>query len=55
MKKYGPTSEGVQKFLKEVKDFDGVTGKLAFDKTNDCVKSALYILEVKNGKWTKVK
>ncbi len=55
MKKYGPTSEGVQKFLKEVKGFDGVTGNLGFDKTNDCVKSALYLLEVKNGKWTKVK
>ena len=55
MKKHGPTSEGVQKFLKEVKGFDGVTGKLAFDKTNDCVKGALYLLEVKNGKWTKVK
>ncbi len=55
MKKYGPTSEGVQKFLKEVKDFDGVTGKLSFNKTNDCVKGALYLLEVKNGKWTKVK
>jgi branched-chain amino acid transport system substrate-binding protein len=55
MKKYGPTSEGVQKFLKEVKAFDGVTGKLSFDKTNDCVKGALYILEVKNGKWVKVK
>jgi len=55
MKKHGPTSEGVQKFLKEVKDFDGVTGKLSFDKTNDCVKGALYILEVKDGKYVKVK
>jgi branched-chain amino acid transport system substrate-binding protein len=55
MKKYGPTSEGIQKFLKEMKDYDGVTGKLAFDQKNDCVKSALYLLEIKGGKWVKVK
>jgi len=55
MKKYGPTSEGIQKFMKETKNFDGVTGKLSFDKTNDCVKGALYLLEVKNGKYVKVK
>jgi len=55
MQKYGPDSEGIKKFLKEMKDYDGVTGKLSFDQKNDCVKSALYILEVQNGKWVKVK
>lgn len=55
MKKYGPTSEGIQKSLKEMKDYDGVTGKLSFDKNNDCVKAGVYILEVKNGRWAKAK
>ncbi len=55
MKKNGPTSEGIKKFLGEVKDYDGVTGKLSFDKKNDCVKSALYLLEIKGGKWVKIK
>jgi branched-chain amino acid transport system substrate-binding protein len=55
MKKNGPTSEGIKKFLNEVKDYDGVTGKLSFDQKNDAVKAALHILEVKNGKWVKVK
>ncbi len=55
MKKYGPTSEGIQKFLKEVKDYDGVTCKLSFDKPNDCLKGGVYILEVKDGHWVKAK
>ncbi len=58
MKKDGPTSEGIRKFLKEVKDYDGVTGKLSFDKNNDVVRAGsegVYVLEVKNGKYVKVK
>ena len=58
MKKNGPTSEGIRKFLKEVKDFDGVTGKLSFDQNNDVVRAGsegIYVLEVKNGKYVKVK
>ncbi len=57
MKKNGPTSEGIRKFLKEVKDFDGVTGKLSFDENNDVVRAGskgIYVLEVKNGKYVKV-
>ncbi len=54
MKKYGPTSAGIQKYLKEVKDHDGVTGKLSFDGKNDVVKGGVYILEVKGGKYVKV-
>jgi len=54
MKKYGPTSAGIQKYLKEVKDHDGVTGKLSFDDKNDVVKGGVYILEVKGGKYVKV-
>ncbi|MHB8068647.1 MAG: ABC transporter substrate-binding protein [Desulfobaccales bacterium] len=57
MKKNGPTSEGIRKFLKEAKDFDGVTGKLSFDENNDVVRAGskgIYVLEVKNGKYVKV-
>lgn len=59
MKKYGPTSEGIKKFLDEVKDFDGVTGRLSFDQTHDVVRAGtaagVYIFEIKNGKYVKVK
>ena len=59
MKKNGPTSEGIKKFLNEVKDFDGVTGKLSFDKNNDVVRSGtasgVYLFEIKDGKYVQVK
>ena len=57
MKKNGPTSEGIKKFLKDVKDFDGVTGKLSFDQNNDVMRAGsegIYVLEVKDGKYVKV-
>lgn len=57
IKKNGPTSEGIKKFIKEVKDFDGVTGKLSFDQNNDVLRAGskgIYVLEVKNGKYVKV-
>jgi branched-chain amino acid transport system substrate-binding protein len=58
MQKNGPTSEGIKKFLDEVKDFDGVTGKLSFGKEHDVVRAGtdgVYIVEVKGGKYVKVK
>jgi len=58
MKKSAPTSEGIKKFLNEVKDFDGVTGKLSFDKNNDVVRAgeaSVYLFEIKDGKYVKVK
>jgi len=59
MKKNGPTSDGIKKFLNEVKDYDGVTGRLSFNKTNDVVRSGtesgVYLFEIKNGKYVKVK
>jgi branched-chain amino acid transport system substrate-binding protein len=58
MKKNGPTSEGIKKFLDEMKDFDGVTGKLSFDKTHDVTRAGtlgVYIVEVKGGKYVAVK
>ena len=58
MKKNAPTSEGIKKFLNEVKDFDGVTGKLSFNKENDVVRggeAGVYLFEIKDGKYVKVK
>jgi branched-chain amino acid transport system substrate-binding protein len=58
MKKNGPTSEGIKKYLKDVKDFDGVTGKLSFNDTNDVVRqggAGVYLFEIKDGKYVKVK
>jgi branched-chain amino acid transport system substrate-binding protein len=58
MKKNGPTSEGVKKFLDEMKDFDGVTGKLSFDKTHDVTRAGtlgVYLVEVKGDKYVTVK
>ena len=40
-----------------MKDFDGVTGKLSFDKNHDVVRAGtagVYLLEVKDGKYVKV-
>jgi branched-chain amino acid transport system substrate-binding protein len=58
MKKNGPTSEGIKKYLDNVKDFDGVTGKLSFNKEHDVVRAGtegVYIVEVKGGKYVTVK
>jgi branched-chain amino acid transport system substrate-binding protein len=58
MKKNGPTAEGIKKYLDTMKDFDGVTGKLSFNKEHDVVRSGnagVYIVEVKGGKYVTVK
>jgi branched-chain amino acid transport system substrate-binding protein len=58
MKANGPTSEGIKKYLDNLKDFDGVTGKLSFNKDHDVVRAGsegVYILEVKGGKYVTVK
>jgi branched-chain amino acid transport system substrate-binding protein len=59
IKQNGPTSEGINKFLNSVKDFDGVTGKLSFNKEDDVIRSGteagVYLFEIKNGKYVKVK
>jgi len=58
MKKSGPTADGIKKFLDEMKDFDGVTGKLSFNKEHDVVRAGtdgVYLVEVKGGKYVTVK
>ncbi len=56
--KNGPSAAGIKEYLDNVKDFDGVTGKLSFDKTHDLVRAGtegVYVLEVQNGKYVRVK
>ena len=55
MKKYGPTPDGVKKYLDEVKDYDGVTGKLSFNPEHDVTKGDISLFEIKDGKYVKVK
>ena len=55
IKKYGPTPDGIKKFLDEVKDYDGVTGRLSFNPDHDVVKGEVALFEVKGGKYVKVK
>jgi branched-chain amino acid transport system substrate-binding protein len=55
MKKNGPTPDGIKKYLDEVKDYDGVTGKLSFNPEHDVMKGDISLFEVKNGKYVKVK
>jgi branched-chain amino acid transport system substrate-binding protein len=59
IKQNGPTSEGINKFLSSIKDFDGVTGKLSFNKEDDVIRSGteagVYLFEIKKGKYVKVK
>ena len=58
MKKNGPTAAGIKKYLENVKDFDGVTGKLSFNKTHDVVRAGgpgVYLVEVKGGKYVVIK
>ena len=58
MKKNGPTAEGIKKYLDNMKDFNGVTGKLSFNKDHDVQRAGtegVFIVEVKGGKYVKVK
>ncbi len=58
MKKNGPTAEGIKKYIDTEKDFDGVTGKLSFNKDHDVQRAGtagIYVLEVKDGKYVTVK
>ena len=53
--KKGNDPDAVRAYLDTVKDFDGVTGKLSFDKNGDVIKPGVYIFKVANGKYVKVK
>jgi branched-chain amino acid transport system substrate-binding protein len=51
IKRGGYTREGIQKGLKEIKDFQGVVGKMGFDHGN-VVLLPLRFVKFTNGKWT---
>jgi branched-chain amino acid transport system substrate-binding protein len=50
----GDNADGVRAYLDNVKDFDGVTGKLSFDKNGDVIKQGVYLFKVVKGKYIKV-
>lgn len=49
----GATRENVKKYLDNVKDFDGVTGKTTFDQNGDVIKQAIKFT-VKNGQFINI-
>ena len=51
IKRGGYTREGIQKGLKEIKNFQGVVGKMGFDHGN-VVLLPLRFVKFTNGKWT---
>jgi branched-chain amino acid transport system substrate-binding protein len=55
IEKVGTDPAAIKEYLDNLTDFDGVTGLLSFDENGDVVKGGVYILEVKNGKYVKVK
>jgi branched-chain amino acid transport system substrate-binding protein len=54
IEKKGYNADGIRAYLDTVKDFDGATGKLSFDKDGDVIKQGVYLFEVKKGKYVKV-
>jgi branched-chain amino acid transport system substrate-binding protein len=53
IKRGGYTKEGIQKGLKEIKDYPGVVGKMSFDQGN-VVLLPLRFVKFENGKWTPI-
>ncbi len=55
MKQVGTDPTAIRDYLRSLKDYDGVTGKLSFDDKGDVQKGGIYLFEVQNGKYVKVK
>jgi branched-chain amino acid transport system substrate-binding protein len=53
IKNGGYTKEGIEKGLKQIKDYQGVVGKMSFDKGN-VVLLPLRFVKFENGKWTPI-
>ena len=53
IKRGGYTKEGIIKGLKEIKDFQGVVGKMGFDQGN-VVLLPLRFVQFGNGKWNPI-
>ena len=52
--KKGTDPDAIRSYLDTVKDYDGVTGRLSFDKNGDVIKQGVYLFKVQNGKYVKV-
>jgi branched-chain amino acid transport system substrate-binding protein len=52
--KKGNNADDIRAYLDTVKDFDGVTGKLSFDKEGDVNKQGVYLFKVEKGRYVKV-
>jgi len=50
----GYDPDAIRGYLDNLKDFDGATGKLSFDKNGDVIKQGVYIFKVEGGKYVKV-
>lgn len=51
----GGSPDAIRSYLDTVKGFDGVTGRLSFDKNGDVIKQGVYLFRVTGGKYVKVK
>ena len=51
----GTDPVAIKDYIDNLEDFNGVTGKLSFDENGDVVKGGIYIFEVQDGKYVKVK
>jgi branched-chain amino acid transport system substrate-binding protein len=55
MEAVGTDPVAIKDYLDNIENFNGVTGKLSFDENGDVVKGGIYIFEVQDGKYVKVK
>jgi branched-chain amino acid transport system substrate-binding protein len=55
MMEVGTDPTAIKVYLDNLKDYDGVTGKLSFDSSGDVQKGGIYLFEVKDGKYVNVK
>jgi branched-chain amino acid transport system substrate-binding protein len=55
IREVGTDPTAIKGYIDNLKDYDGVTGKLSFDTNGDVQKGGIYLFEVQGGKYVKVK
>jgi len=55
MREVGTDPTAIKGYIDNLADYDGVTGKLSFDDNGDVQKGGIYLFEVQNGTYVKVK